>query len=422
MVDVKIGDRIRFYRIQQNKTQEDLANGLISVSYLSKIENNLSLPSLEVVDMLCEKLGIRFIDEEEPNLLEELKDWYKLMVFQEKEEAESRYENLKEKAKRSSDSTSLVYFMLFEYRYQLMKWDIQEAESLHKKISEISDILTDELNYFNYKFIGLYEYLNGRYKNAYDNYKKAESILLRSVFDKWEEADLCYSLGLTSSQLWKVTLCIKYTTQALAIYQAQYNFKRSAECQILLGISYRRSEEFEKAEESYLLADKIANTLKNSRLKGSIHHNLGYLYSMQAKTEQAIKHYEQSYLFNEQEKMSNRLLNIFCIVSEYYKIGNYEQGLKWLDKGQKWILETNEYTEYYLHFKTYEYLMTGTNEEFEMFLKERVIPFFELRKDSKYVSSYSEELARYYESIHKYKLANNYYKISNETLKKINNI
>lgn len=419
---MKIGDRIRFYRIQQNKTQEDLANGLISVSYLSKIENNLSLPSLEVVDMLCEKLGIRFVDEEEPNLLEELKDWYKLMILQEKEEVECRYEELKEKTKQSRDSTSLVYFMLFEYRYFLLKRDLYEAENLHKKISEISDILTDELNYFNYKFIGLYDYLNNSYQSAYNNYKKAESILLRSVFDKWEEADLCYSLGLTSSQLWKVTLCIKYTTQALAIYQAHYNYKRSAECQILLGISYRRSEEFEKAEESYLLADKIANTLNDSKLKGHIHHNLGYLYSMQSKSEEAILHYEQSFLYNEQAERSGRLLNILCLVLEYYKLGDYEKGLNWVRKGQEWLKSEEHFNEYSLHFRTYEYLMTETNEDFELFLKEKVIPFFEKKNNSKYVSDYSEELARYYERSHKYKLASNYYRLANMTLKKINNI
>lgn len=37
-----IGSKIKIFRIQKNLKQEDLAKGIISVSYLSKIENNLT--------------------------------------------------------------------------------------------------------------------------------------------------------------------------------------------------------------------------------------------------------------------------------------------------------------------------------------------------------------------------------------------
>ncbi|WP_246941895.1 helix-turn-helix domain-containing protein [Bacillus pinisoli] len=421
---MKIGDRIRFFRIQQNKTQEELANGVISVSYLSKIENNQSLPSLEVVDMLCERLGIRFIDDEEPTLLEELNNWYKTMIDGDKAELERLYPILLDKASTTRDSTSLVYYMLFELRYFLHKRQYQVAKKLLNKLNEISDIFTEELNYYLSKFTGLSLYLEEKYSEAYDLYKKAESILIRNVFEKWEEADLYYSLGLTTSQLWKSSLCVNYTNQALAIYQAHYNYKRSAECQILLGITYRRSNEFKKAEESYLLANKIATTLNNANLKGFIHHNLGYLYSTQEKVDLAIKHFEKSIevqtLLDDNNKQI--LPSIFSIIVELYNKNDAVNGIKWVRRGLELIEKGEELKEFFYHFKTYDYLLTEQTDEFEDFLKEDVIPYFEAQHNFKFVAEYAEILACYFESKYKYKQASYYLRISNKALKKISNI
>ncbi|MFD1738424.1 helix-turn-helix domain-containing protein [Bacillus salitolerans] len=422
---MKIGDRIRFFRIQQGKTQDELANGIISISYLSKIENNQSLPSLEVVDMLCERLGIRFLDEEEPTLLEELMVWYKRLVHGEIEAVKSTYPILKDKVISSNDSTTLIHFILFEFRYFLHIGEKEAAKKTLEKITQISDIFTDDLNYYYHKFIGLHEYMQEQYSYAYDSYKKAEGILLRNVFEKWEEADLYYSLGLTSSRLWKVTLCLNYTNQALAIYQAQYNFNRSAECQILLGISYRRTNDLKKAEESYLLADKIATTLNNSSFKGFIHHNLGYLYTIEGKSELAIKHYEKSILFHEQHNYKKTFPSIHCIIMEYFNKSDYSNGLRWVEVGLNKIPDSMDSMEYYYHFKTYQHLMSNANEEsseMEFFLKEKVIPYFESHNNYKYIAEYSEMLAGYYEKHFKYKNASLFYKLSNKSLKKINNI
>ncbi|UOK59254.1 helix-turn-helix domain-containing protein [Bacillus sp. OVS6] len=73
---MEIGSRIRFYRIQQNKTQEELSRGIISTSYLSKIENNQTTASIEVLDYLCNRLDINLIEEEEIPLMKSLFDWY----------------------------------------------------------------------------------------------------------------------------------------------------------------------------------------------------------------------------------------------------------------------------------------------------------------------------------------------------------
>ncbi|GAA0344736.1 tetratricopeptide repeat protein [Bacillus carboniphilus] len=418
---MKIGERIRFYRHQQNMTQEELANGIISVSYLSKIENNQSLPSEEVIELLCNRLNILLVDETEPNLLDDLKDWYKSIVNQEKDKAVSEYARLKEAVDQRNDSTSMIHFLLFELRYHLLNRDLGSAQKQIKRIEEISTLLTDELLYYFFKFQGLHAYLRSQYSSAYDKYKKAEGFLASNVFEKWEEADLYYSIALTSSRLWKVSICLRYTNQALAIYQAVYNFKRSAECQLLLGISFQRSGEWKKAEESLLLTSKIAETLNDSNLRGMVHHNLGYLFSLQEKSEQAIEHYLKSIEYREQKDYTRKLHSIFSLVMEYYKTKNYELAKGWVKQALYILAEMEEdLVEYEYHFKTYQYLLSDPqSEEFECFLKEKVIPYFSEHNMFEYLATYAEILATYYENSYRYKLSSHYFRVSNDALRNI---
>lgn len=419
MEDLQIGDRIRFFRISQNILQDELASGIISVSYLSKIENNQVLPSIEVIDLLCKRLGIKFIDYEQPTLKQNLFDWYRLLIDKEKDKAKEIFITLEDEMKQTQDSIQLMYYMLFKLRYHLMLMEIDKAREYIEKINELIDIFTDDMKYYYYKFMGLYQYLLENYQEAFDYYKRAEKIIFSIVFEKWEEADLFYALALTSSRLWKVPICINYAQQALDIYQANYNYRRSSECQILLGISYQRIGEFEKSETSFKLANKIANTLGDNRLKGLVEHNLGCLMSVQKRPVEAIEHFINSLNYHDNMYLNSKLNAIYELVKEYYFMKEYEQGLKWIDNGLELVVKDNGYHEYELHFKVYQFLMREESEGYENYMKENVLPYFEEKEKFDYLADYAEFLGVYYEKMNKYKFAAKYYAISNGALRNL---
>ncbi|WP_243355693.1 helix-turn-helix transcriptional regulator [Bacillus litorisediminis] len=417
---MKIGERIRFYRLQQNKTQEELASGIISVSYLSKIENNQCLPSVEVLTLLCSRLNISLHDGEESNIHERLKDWYKSIINRDKDFAAKEYEELKGIINQK-DSTSLLYFMMFELRFHLLNRNIHSAVTQIERLQEYTTILSGDLLYYFLKFQALCAYLQNQFTDAYEKYKKAEGLLASNVFEKWEEADLYYSIALTSSRLWKVSICLRYTNQALGIYQAIYDFKRSAECQVLLGISYQRSGEWKKAEESLLLTSKIADSLNDINLKGMVHHNLGYLFSLQEKSDLAIEHYTKSIEYRNHGDDTRKLHTIFSLVMEYYKVNDFDKALTWVHLAFT-ILESldQKLTEYEYHFKTYYYLLNRCeSEEFENFMKDEVIPYFAEHNMYEYLATYAEILATYYEKAYRYKLSSQYFRVSNDALRNI---
>lgn len=70
----KIGTRLKYYRIQLRKTQQDLANQCgITKSFLSKIEHGKAIPSLGTLSKLAEGLNISVSDLVSQEL--EKKEW-----------------------------------------------------------------------------------------------------------------------------------------------------------------------------------------------------------------------------------------------------------------------------------------------------------------------------------------------------------
>lgn len=57
MPEKSIGEVIRKKRVELKLTQEELADEICSVGYLSKIENGIREPSSRIVRMLLERLG-----------------------------------------------------------------------------------------------------------------------------------------------------------------------------------------------------------------------------------------------------------------------------------------------------------------------------------------------------------------------------
>ncbi|MFY3792430.1 helix-turn-helix domain-containing protein [Ureibacillus sp. MALMAid1270] len=75
---MKIGDVIRFKRIEQGISQEDLAAGICTNSYLSRIENNHVTPDEEIYRLLLGKLGADYdqVIYDSVEIENDLDDWY----------------------------------------------------------------------------------------------------------------------------------------------------------------------------------------------------------------------------------------------------------------------------------------------------------------------------------------------------------
>lgn len=93
---MRVGNHIRHLRKSQKLTQEELASGICSVTYLSKLENHKELPSEEILQLLCERLGVELGDilKTFEDLESDLLEWYRIIELKDQQAASAKREEI----------------------------------------------------------------------------------------------------------------------------------------------------------------------------------------------------------------------------------------------------------------------------------------------------------------------------------------
>ncbi|MGB5945336.1 tetratricopeptide repeat protein [Paenisporosarcina sp.] len=420
---MKIGNIIKFERNGGNITQEELAKDICSVSYLSKIENNSTVPSDEIVKLLFKKLGIPDIVNNNNDLEIEqfLYDTYQ-KVLEIREDLET---NIKITSSEFSLTKYKVLSQLISCRYLIQQKQLDEAANIMNRLEKILNSLGVKEKIIYYKNNGLLKYYKGDFTGAINDYNQC----IDNSISEFDLADLYYQLALTHGKLLNNTNCIEYILKALNYYNKEYKFKKSAECQVILGISYQRLEEYDSSIKCYSLAIEIASNINDINLMGTINHNIGYLYALKNDAFRAIDYFEKSLNLrlplkegcNNEASLKKILNTIHSLIQLCYKDRKINKLKEYILTGFK-LLENFKDT---LTFKEYEYHLNiykkieENEEKCAEYLETFIIPYFQKTNNKRYVYKYSKMLASIYESNRKYKKGIFYYLLANKTIESL---
>ncbi len=414
-----VGQRIRYYRKTKGLTQEELAQGICSVSYLSKIEKGDAKSSEEVINLLCERLGISPEEVDNNEVLELLNEWNLLMTSRKFDEASEKYPQVKEKVSSVRDPNILIRYKLFCSRYYLVLEDpdLQSCYTLLEEVKGFYEQLSPELRFYYYVFWGMYANYNNNYKEALEYLHSAENQYISNLkVNELDIAVLYYLLALTYNFLMRINSVTNYAYKAISIFDSEYNYSRSADCQVLLGISYRRAKNYSQAEFHLKQALKYSTSFKDDFLSGVIYHNLGYVNSCKNDNLQAIEYYKKSLLYKDSQSDEKKSNTLFLLATEYFNLEDYDKALNLIEQGFEFVTTGSEV---YYHLTILKLRIEKKSDEFENLLVKIAIPFFEKRNIWEYVSKYSELLADMYFDQGSYKKASQYYRISNNGRKNI---
>ncbi len=413
---MNIGEKLYYYRNKVGLTQEQLAHGICSVSYLSKIENNKCEASREVLELLVKKLGISLEDDNQEKLFEItilLEEWFEIIVnTRNKKESTNKKEMITKKIQEINDLSTIITYHLIDLRYELSIYNIEEANIIIKKLNPMQKYFTQENLYFYYYFLGLYKYIKGQFIASLDDFKQAEYIDNQINV---RETELYYLLALVHSKLYHVTSAIYYSQLAVEAYNHKMYYFRSIESQLILAINYIRIQNFDKANYYLFNSLKIAKNIDNDYLIGRIKHNLGFLHSKLGKHKEAISFYLDS-LYHKKDNLEDYTHTIYSLVKEYISINHIEEAEKWLQKGLE-IVGLYNYKQNEMKLKVL-YFRLG-NGEYLKYIEKEVIPYFLKNKERQLVSEYAEILGDYFSSIYQYKKSSTYYKLANDSRKEI---
>ncbi|MDM5337236.1 helix-turn-helix transcriptional regulator [Fictibacillus enclensis] len=410
------GKKVFFYRIKKGLTQKAACEGICSVSYLSKIENNSITPSPEILELLCERLGIEYsyVSEEAiNNLKKEMHVWYKDIKYRNKEAADQKFNHFQSRIMNMDDTGLINLFMAMSARYYIFINDMVNAKRLLDKLNEVRKISTSEIQYYTIQFTGHYEYLQNNYKTSLDYFKQAY-LLSRKLGIQDEE--LFYLMGNISTRLGYFSQSIYYIKTALEIFNADANFARSIDCHILQGMNYSRLRDFETAHSHYTIALNASHF--NPALQGmlsTVLHNLGHSYLQAEQYEEALSVSKKGL----REKKGENIGNTICLIADiYYHTNRSKEAMLWVRKGYK-AINNEAVTPTYLRLKTLEFKINDQihDEAYQQFIEEEALPFLEKTQDRLHLIEMYEELAAYYSAKFSYKNANHYYAKVNQLYK-----
>ncbi|MBA2175096.1 helix-turn-helix transcriptional regulator [Halobacillus locisalis] len=419
---MEYGKVLRFHRVKQGLTQNQLADGIISPAYLSKIENDQTVPAFEVLELLYERLGLDFHDSSNSHpSKEKLKEWYESIVFKDKEKARTLMNELLEQKDTHENHHLYIFFELFRIRHLLLENDVEKAYEVWEDIRQHRDTFDEEMEFYYHVVSGLLSYYKGNFDQSFQSLMEAKNHSSSNTVQlfNWEFSDLYYLLALSTSQANHTSASVFYVDQALEIYQSRYDLEKSADCHILQGINYSKLKNYAKSLENYYSAKKIATQTHNRNQLNLIYINIGNLESLLGNHYNAIKNYINSINFNDLDtpyKQNYLLTTIHSLMLEHFRLGDYKGCLEWVLRGENEL--KNYYSEPHKHHFYFYKLMINGDESLLNHLEEVLIPYFEVKKEHIYIIRYSMVLADLLEKKRMYKKSSEYLRLAMKLLNK----
>lgn len=423
-----IGAKIRYHRKKQGLTLEQLADGICSVSYLSKIEHG-DKSSEEISRLLCERLGISYIDEDEENkeqfalLDQELDHFYTSMISSPTlADLLPMKESLEKKLEPVNNPNLNLKFDLFSFCLYAMGENFPEAEAIKKRLHAFKDLFEPKLHYYHELFNGIYCCNRSHMEEAGKSLYKAERLLPTVRHSEEDEAELYYQISRLETMMYHVPKSMNYANRAHDIYSRTFNMKRMADCQTILGICNRRIFNLADAEYHYEQALKFVTILGNDQRRAILYHNLAFCHKGQNHFDKVIELLEMSLEIKHQcqASISSLLHTITAIAEIFYELKEFEKAKQYVDQGLS-MIKTEDSTDY-IRLKIVDLKLSGASDEtYETFLRQKAIPIFYKRNMWDMVAGFAEELGSYYFERGQYKLSSLYYRQANDSRKKVYN-
>lgn len=235
-----LGKRIKLFRLRAGLTQAQLAEGIVSVSYLSKIENKDVTPSRDVINLISNRLNIPQDKIKGENILAVAKEWFESILDGNKTESVNLYNALQKEEELYFHISRSNLFEIHKLGFNILIDNREQMDKQYDELKQISRNFNQVETYYWLKFTGSYHYTYFSFEKALSYYQEATKYISAAMFPRAkEENDLYYCIATTGSKLRNTNLTMFYGLKALEYYQSIYDLKKCAECHILLGIAYQ---------------------------------------------------------------------------------------------------------------------------------------------------------------------------------------
>lgn len=404
---------IKMERLRKNMLQGELALGICSPSYLSKIENGTAIPGDEIEQMLLQRLNIpmeKIHQHSSSNILDQFKKQFGHIInSRDKQAAQSLCQEIRSFLAKNEHHPDTVSLLLIATRLLLMTSPSDVEENLALLISFQSE-LSHSQQFHLHIIQGIIAFNENQYSNARYIFTKAAHLTKQYKMEDWEIAELHYVLSLAAVSEHQHMLAINHIQKALSYFNRKVLATRSIDCLLILGNAQKHTKNVRKALDSFENAKEIMVANGVSNRIGMIEHNLGACHSVLKNHERAIYHFTQSLLAKNQ--VGGQETTILALVKEHKKMGNIEQAKNFVKKGISLLDRLTETNKIYFshHFAIYKVLLYEEDDMVSTF--DAALDYFKHIQKYSHCFVYCNVLAAKLAEKNQFKMATTYYQMA----------
>lgn len=410
---MRVGQIIKMERQRKNIQQSELALGICSPSYLSKIENGTAIPGEEIEQMLLQRLNIpmeKVHQHTSPNLLDQFKKQFGHVInSRDKQAAQSLCQEIRSFLAENKHHPDTISLLLIETRLLFMTSPSDIEENL-AVLTSLQNELSHVQQFHLHIIQGIIAFNENQYSKARYIFTKAAHLTKQHKMEDWEIAELHYVLSLAAVSEHQHILAINHIEKALSYFNRKVLAARSIDCLLILGNAQKHTKNVRKALDSFENAKEIMAANGVSNRIGMIEHNLGACYSILKNHERAIYHFTESLLAKNQ--IDGQETTILALVKEHKKLGNIEQAKNFVEKGLSLLdrlAEPNK-TPYSHHFTIYKALLYDESDMVSTF--DAALDYFSRIQSYSHCFVYCNVLAARLTEKNQFKLATTYYQMA----------
>lgn len=415
---MNLGQKIKLERLKSHMTQQQLAEGICSTSYLSKIEKNHVVPKQTIQRALFNRLNIS----ETPVELDEaafmtdlLTAYHAILESQSTDHARIAFNTFYSEqitfTKQENFYTTNLYLLYFAV---IAKEPASQIKHLLYGMLAIKYKFTAYQKYVFHVVRALFHYNQNEFDEAQMQALNAEKIhSLHHVAEDIEYAGLLYIEALIYFRTYEHGKAFSKIDKALKLFIKHEVHELMLKAYNLLGLINLQFGNFEQALKYLNDGYDYAVQLDKPSHYGQLLQNIGYTYARMQQPKVAIQYYRRS--LKAKELPIPQLVTIHSIIKEYSKIDDAEKVDKWCQEGLAIIASHNlkdEAMSYHYHFHIYP--MLHNLDDFKPYCLQNAIEHFTKLKDHRNVQKYALALAKNYEAIGNFELAVHYYRLANE--------
>ncbi|MBM7588139.1 transcriptional regulator with XRE-family HTH domain [Bacillus pakistanensis] len=384
------GRILKYYREKKGYTQQQLAEGVCSVTHLSKIERGLTEYSKEITTILSKKLNINIQDEVRnfKSLESEFQEWKQAIVMLDTEAMNEKKAALDDNELKEIPDFHVQYSLLLA-RHYLVHYEIEKCQQIVEKINKLGiNFSPYERNLFRH-VKGIYYFSNGSYKKSIE--------VLKEIDSSYSSEEYYYHLAISYHAVYDNILAFYYAQKALRYFQETLNFTRILDTETLIILKLNAQSQYSLEATRYYYSNLIQSAKKIQSVDRltKLYYNFGQELYRRKHYEEA-KDYVEAGLTLMTEESFYYLIMLDLYISICYK-GNLKSKESLLSNAKSGLqIAKKRNDSISLLFNLHVLLLKGKEDAYYEYVENEVLPHFNKTGNEVLIQHYEVKLFRYY--------------------------